>query len=250
MNLQGKNILITGAAKRIGREIALTCAEQGANILVHYRQSKVHADALCRELRRFGVKAEAIPLDLGLNSKEPFAKRLSTFVKKVYNVFPKIDVLINNASVFYLTKFGRISEKQWDDNLTVNAKAPFFLSQEIGQRMFRSGSGKIINLVDWVGMKPPLDLLPYAFSKATLVSVTYGLARVLAPKVQVNGISPGPILPPVGMTQKRKDSAPQRTLLKRYGSPQDIAAAVRFIIEGSDYITGTVISVDGGACIA
>lgn len=247
MKLQRSNVLITGAARRIGREIALTLGEAGARIIVHYRRSKKEALSLCCEIERRGGEARPIQADFSALHSPVALKR---FVRKAWNLFDSVEVFINNASVFYRTPFGKIKERDWDDNLTTNLKIPFFLSQEIGLKMVKAGQGKIINLVDWVGQRPPKDFLPYGISKAGLVSATVGLARVLAPRVQVIGVAPGPILPAVGMSLRHHEAAAKKTLLKRYGDPKDIAKTLKFLIEGTDFITGTVISVDGGACIA
>lgn len=245
MILQNKTVLITGAAKRIGREIALTLAKRGANIVIHYRRSAQEAKFLQKEVEAYGAKAFLVQADFS-NPKNVFSQ-VRAFSQKVFRQVKSVDVLINNAAIFYPTAFGKISEKDWDGFMTVNLKAPFFLAQEFGIRMKNKKSGKIINLVDWTGDRPPARFLPYAISKAGLVAATKGLAKNLAPEVQVVGIAPGPILPAVGSTKKEQKAAAQKSLLKHYGSPSDIAKTVRFLIEDSDYLTGSIVHVDGGA---
>lgn len=244
MQLQGANVLITGAAKRIGRQIALTLAAQGASILIHYNRSQREALTLKKEINRLGQEAFLLKSDF--SSSKSLSAEIKRFVKKAYQLVPRVDVLVNNASVFYPVDFEKITEKDWDDHLTVNLKVPFFLSQQIGLKMVREKRGKIIQLADEAGFHPASRFIPYAISKAGLISATRGLAKVLAPHVQVNGVAPGPILPAKGQTPKQQRQLAQKTLLKRFGDPRDIAEAVRFLIEGSDYITGAVISVDGG----
>lgn len=247
MQLKGKVVLITGAARRIGRFIALCLAKRGAVIAAHYSTSHREAQQLKAEVERLGGEIHLFRADFSLPARRPVVPSIQTFVKKIYAECGRIDVLINNASIFYPAPFGKISEKDWDSFLAVNLKAPFFLAQEIGKRMLAQKSGKIINLVDWTGERPYPDFLPYAISKAGLIAATKGLAKALAPHVQVAGIAPGPILPAEKISAARRKKAVAHSLLKRYGNPEDIAQTVRFLIEGTDFITGSILTVDGGA---
>ncbi len=249
MDLYGKTVLVTGAAQRIGREVAFALAQAGSRLVIHYRQSQKEAQSLKNEIEIRGGEAVLLRADFSARS-QTVEKTIRRMVKDVYRQVKRVDVLINNASVFYPTRFGKISEKQWNDILTVNLKYPFFLAQEFGGKMRRQKSGKIINLVDWTGFRPAIDYLPYCISKAGLIAATAGLAKALAPHVQVNSIAPGPILPPPGMSHKRQSAVAKKTLLKRFGHPRDIASAVRFLLEGSDFITGAMIPVDGGSLLA
>lgn len=249
MKLQGRTALVTGAGRRIGRAISLELARGGANIIIHYRSARHEAESLKRMVESLRCKATLVKKDFSSPTSN-ILPQIKSFVKSIYQTAPRIDILVNNASVFYPTPFGKISEKDWEEMMTVNLKVPFFLSQEIGKRMAAGGGGKIINLADWVGERPAVNFIPYAISKAGLIAATRGLARALAPKVQVTAMAPGPILPAEGMPAKYHKAAVKRTLLKRFGDPADIANAVRFLIEGSDYVTGSVLTVDGGACIA
>ena len=249
MELQGRNVLITGAAQRIGREIALALARRGATILIHSRKSRKEAVELREEIESLGSEALLFSADFSW-ARKPLLPMIKNFVKGLYRKVPRVDVLVNNAALFYPTPFGKISEKDWDNFLTVNLKAPFFLAQEIGVRMVKQGAGKIINLVDWTALRPSVNYLPYAISKAGLAAATQGLAKALAPQVQVLSIAPGPILPAKGATPKAAKAIAQKTLLKRYGAPRDIAATIRFFIEDTDFITGAFLPVVGGAHIA
>lgn len=248
MRLKDKYVLITGASLRIGKEIALFFSSRGAHVIIHYHRSRKAAAALKNEIEQSGSEAFLASCDFGFHGRL-IERQITSFVKKVLTLVPRIDVLVNNASVFYPTPAGKIREKEWDEMLTVNLKAPFFLSQEIGKRMVKQGSGKILNLVDWTILRPKKNYLPYTVSKAGLHVVTQTLAKAFAPQVQVNSIAPGPILPVRSMSRREQKKVAQGTLLKRFGDPQDICAAVQFLTEGTDYVTGALIPVDGGSLL-
>ncbi len=244
MEIQGKTALITGAAKRIGRTVALALAEEGMDLLLHYHRSEREARQTQKEAECRGVHVDLLKADL---SRFTDVQKL---IRSAFRQSPRISVLINNASIFYRTPLGRVREKDWDSFFDVNLKASFFLAEAIGRRMVSQGEGKIINLIDWTAFHPHPDYLPYAASKAGLVALTQGLARALAPRVQVNGIAPGPILPAQGAKPIDNRKIIQRTPLKRFGDPRDIAEAVRFFVQSTDFVTGAVIPVDGGNLIA
>lgn len=243
MEIQGKTALVTGAAKRIGRAIALLLAQEGMNLLLHYHQSRREIREVQRIAERYGVRVRLLPADLKKFSE---IKRL---VREAFRHSPRIHLLVNNASVFYKTPLGRIRERDWDKLLDVNLKAPFFLAEAVGIRMLREREGKIINLVDWTAFRPYTQYLPYCASKAGLVAVTRGLAKALAPHVQVNAIAPGPILPHRGASAAENRRVIKRTPLKRFGEPGDIAEAVRFLVKSTDFVTGAILPVDGGNLI-
>lgn len=246
MKIKNKVVLITGAAKRVGRQIALTLAEKGAHIAVHYNRSQPEAQALVRLLEsRFKVKAAAFQAELFNNV--PAVQQL---VKNVVSHFGALHVLVNSASIYKKSGWEDSSEEDWDRNLDTNLKTPFFLSQEAARQMKKQGEGKIINLCDWSGLRPYPDYIPYCISKSGLIYLTHALAKALAPEIQVNAILPGPILLPENFSEKTKKAIIRATPLKRIGSPQDVANTVSFLIEGSDFITGALIPVDGGRLIA
>ena len=244
MEIQGKTALITGAAKRIGKVIALTLAREGMNLILHYHGSVKEIRQTEQEAEGLGARVHLIQSNLGLFSG------IERLTQKAFQHSPAIHLLINNASIFYKTPFGRVRERDWNQFFDINLKAPFFLSQAIGLRMVRQKEGKIVNLIDWTAFRPYTQYLPYCASKAGLVAVTQGLARELAPYVQVNGVAPGPILPARGSTAKENQKVIARTPLKRFGNPQDIAEAVRFLVKSTDFVTGAIIPVDGGNLIA
>lgn len=240
MELRGKTALVTGAAKRIGRSIALLLAQEGMHLLLHYHHSRREIENTRKSVEAHGVRADLLRADLGNFSE------VKTLIRKAFKISPQISVLINNASIFYRTPVGKIREQDWDDFFSVNLKTPFFLAEAVGLRMARRKEGKIINLIDWTAFRPRADFIPYCASKAGLVAVTQGLALALAPHVQVNGIAPGPILPPDKGAQTEQAKVIRRTPLKRYGDPGDIVEAVRFLVQSTDYVTGTILPVDGG----
>lgn len=240
MKIKNLNVLITGGAKRIGREVALCLAQKGANLAINYKSSKESAERVVAEIEGIGRKAVAVQGDV---SRAEDARRL---VDTVVAEFGSIDVLVNNAAIFPKTPYDKITEKDWDTVLRVNTKGPFLCSFYASKHMRAQKKGKIINMADWAAMRPYKDYLPYLVSKAGVIALTKALAVELAPHIQVNAVAPGPILLPEDMREEEKQKVREATLLGRIGSPQDIANTIAFLIEGSDFITGAVIPVDGG----
>ena len=156
-----------------------------------------------------------------------------------------VDILVNNASVFYPTPFESTVETEWDHFMSVNLKAPFFLAQIFAPGMKKKGQGRIINIADWGGLKPYKDYVPYCVSKGALITLTQGLAKSLAPEILVNAVCPGPIIPPPDFTEKQKEGVARKTLVGRWGDPEDVARTAVFLAE-SDFITGQYILVEGG----
>jgi len=159
--------------------------------------------------------------------------------------FGRIDILVNSAAIFYRTPFPTLTEADWDRFLAVNLKAPFLLCRQVGEIMCRQGYGKIVNVADIAGVKVWGDFIPYSVSKAGLLALTTGLAKALAPAVQVNAICPGTVLLPDGSTTEEQVRAVERVPLRRLGAPEDIARAALYLVE-SDFVTGEVLTVDGG----
>ena len=243
MNLAGRTALVTGAGRRLGRAIAEDLAAGGARIAVHYRQSAAEADTVIAGIRRRGGTAEGFAADL---ADPAAAERLAAAV--VDRLGP-VDILVNNASIYFRTPIDGLGEAEWDEVMTVNLKTPYLLSLTLGRAMRERGAGKIVNLVDIAAERPQPDYLPYGVSKAGLVALTRGLARALAPQVQVNCVAPGPVLKPSDTTAAAAAAILGRTPLGRFGTAADVAAAVRFLIEGSDFVTGTTVVVDGGRAL-
>ena len=244
MELVDRVALVTGGAVRLGRAIALTLAQHGAHVVISYRTSRDEAQETLERLRDLGSRAQAIRADV------TNAKDVSALIARIQRTFGRLDVLVNNASIFKRTPFATLTESAWNAHLDANLKGPFLCALAASRLMKRRGGGKIINIADWAGERPYRDYLPYCVSKAGLIALTKALAKELAPSIQVIAIAPGPILPPPDMTPAARRRAVQRLPLKRWGSPQDIASAVTFALGATDFITGTTIYVDGGRLIA
>ncbi len=244
MKLKGKVVIVTGGARRVGREIALSLAKGGANIAITYRTSKKEAEKVAAKIKKMGVGALAIYAD------SSSAEDVDHAVDQVLKHFKRLDVLVNNAANFLRVPFDQLTEKDFDESINVNLKGPYLFSVAAGKVMLKRCSGKIINIADWAGIRPYPNYLPYCISKGGVITLTKALARSLAPHVQVNAVLPGPILLPENTSHSERKKIIAATPLKRLGTPQDLAAAIRFLIEGSDFITGAILPVDGGRLIA
>ncbi len=244
MELQGKVAIVTGAGRRVGRAIALALASRGAQIAVHYRSSTAEAEAVAAGIVSDGGRAHPYRPDLAKVSD------IETMVAQVLETFGRVDVLVNSASVFFRRKFEDITEEDWNQNLDTNLKAPFFLSKFAGLAMRRQGAGKIVNIGDWAGTRPYRNYLPYTVSKTGIVGLTRVLAKELSPEVQVNCVALGPVLAPEDYDESEIGKLVEGTLVKRMGSPDDVARAVLFFCEGTDFATGATLMLDGGRLLA
>ncbi len=243
MTLDGKVALVTGSAKRVGRTIALTLAKRGAHVAIHYNHSRREAESVVAEIKRLRRKAIAVQAELTDDAQ------VAQMVRSVTQTLGRIDLLVNNAAVFFKTPFDTLTADDWDRTIGPNLKGPFLCALHAGRAMRRSG-GKIVNIADWAGIRPYRDYLPYCIAKAGIIALTKALAKELAPKVQVNCVAPGPVLWPDDFPKDERQQIIRRTPLQRAGSPDDIAETVAFLVEGSDFITGATIVVDGGRLIA
>ena len=236
-----KTIFITGAAKRIGKEIALCFSEMGWNIIIHYNSSKNDAQVLADEINGTNPDS-AITVQGNLDVKEDVEK----VINEVRDAFPTIDLLINNASTFYPTPIEDISEEHWDKLVGSNLKGPLFLIKGLKDKL-KESKGSIINITDTNLSKGVAIYSIYSAAKAGLESITKGLARELAPDIKVNAIAPGAMLEPpdVTWTEEQKSKVISSIPLNRMGSEKDISEAVKFLAK-SNYITGQIIKVDGG----
>ncbi len=244
MELQGKVALITGAGRRVGRTIALAFARHGASVAVHYRSSRAEAEAVVAEITSSGAAARAFRADLEKVSE------IETMVGGVLGAFGRLDIVVNSASIFFRRKFEDVTEEDWDRNLDTNLKAPFFLAKFAAPAMRRQGAGKIVNIGDWAGVRPYRNYLPYTVSKTGLIGLTRALAKELAPEVQVNCVALGPVLAPEDYDPAEIGRLVEGTLVKRMGSPEDVARAVLFFCEGTDFATGATLMLDGGRLLA
>lgn len=243
--LIGKTVLVTGAAKRVGRSIVHELHASGANVVVHYRAAADAAASLVSEL-------EAVRPDSALMVQADLldTATLDQLVAKTVDRFGRLDALVNNASSFFPTPVGQINDAAWDDLVGSNFKAPLFLSQAAAPWLQKS-RGSIVNIVDIHGERPLAGYPLYCAAKAALIGLTRALAVELAPEVRVNGVAPGPVLWPESEGESHFDPAEREriiahTLLKHAGSPADIARAVRYLICDATYTTGQILNVDGG----
>jgi len=242
--LTDKCVLLTGAAKRLGAALAHAAHAEGANVVIHYHQSRKQADELCASLNAIRAKS-AVAVQANLLDTASHAP----LVNAASATFGRLDVLVNNASTFYPTPFGQITEAQWQDLVGSNLKAPLFLAQAAAPAL-KASRGLIINLVDIHAQRPLPNHTVYCIAKAGMLMLTKSLARELGPEIRVNGIAPGPVMwPENGIEQTLKDEIISRTALKRSGSEEDIARTALFFMKDAPYITGQILSVDGGRSI-
>jgi pteridine reductase len=244
-SLTGKTVLITGAARRVGAAIVRVMHGAGANVVVHYRKSAHDAESLVAGLNgaraKSAVTVQGDLLDLA---------RLPDLVEAAIGNFGGLDVLVNNASSFYPTKFGEITPQAFDDLIGTNLKVPLFLSQAATPAL-RKARGQIINIVDIHSLRPLRNYPVYCAAKAGLHMLTRSLARELGPDIRVNGISPGPVLWAEGQGDPvQREKIIDRTLLKRMGDPLDIARTALFFAAHAPFVTGQILAVDGGRSVA
>jgi pteridine reductase len=244
--VQGKTVLITGGAKRVGAAICRRLHQAGANLMLHYRSSAGEARLLQAELNHVRPNSVALIqadlLDLG---------KLPSLVEQTLATFGRLDGLVNNASSFYATPVGEITGPDWEDLIGTNVRAPLFLSQAAAPALKRT-QGAIVNITDIHAARPLKSYVVYSTAKSGLVGLTRSLARELAPDVRVNAVAPGPILWPDDdqfdeLSRQRIISA---TPLRREGTPDDIARTVHFLLAEAPFVTGETINVDGGRHIA
>ncbi len=242
--MQGKVVLVTGAARRIGAAVVRSMHGAGADVAIHYRGSATEATALANELN-----AQRPDSVMTLQGDLLNVESLPGLVADVVGWRRRLDCLVNNASTFYPTPVGEIDEEAWTDLIGSNLKAPLFLSQAAAPHL-AAANGVIINIVDIHAQRPLKDHLVYGPAKAGLAMLTRSLAKDLAPDVRVNGVSPGAILwPEDGMSDAVKQTILRQVPLARPGDPDDIAGCVLYLVRDASYVTGQIIAVDGGRSI-
>jgi len=244
LDIRGKSALVTGGAVRVGKAISVGLAKAGAEVAVHYNKSQDEAQKTVSEIEAFGGQAFAIRGDFSEISE------IERVVSDSTAETGRLDILINNAANYFRTPIGEVTEDGWDALFHLNVRAPFFCAQSAASIMKKQASGKIINIADVAGISPWRDFIAYSASKAGLISITKGLAKALAPHVQVNAIASGTVLIQEEASEKDKRQVGDQTLLKRIGKPEDIVNTILFLLQGSDYLTGTVVTVDGGRLLA
>jgi pteridine reductase len=231
--------LITGAAVRVGRALALALAEDGHRVIAHYGRSESEAASLVAEIHAAGGEAVALQADLA------GAEEVERLAREAESVWDGVDVLVNNASVFPPEPLLETDAELWDRTLAVNLRAPFLLTRALAPGMKRRGRGLIVNLADLAGLQAWKGYAAHGVSKAGLVHLTRSAARALAPEVRVNAIAPGTVLPPDDLDDAEVEALARRAPLGRIGSPADVVAALRYLV-AADFVTGEVLTVDGG----
>lgn len=235
--LAGQKILITGAAQRIGRALALACAQAGADILLHYQRSQQAAQATAAEIASFGRQAWLIQADLSV------PEQIEQLVAKANSHRP-LAGLINNAAIFEPLLPGETTLTEWNRHLAINLTAPFLLSQAFADSLSDGKAGRIINILDWRALRPGADHFPYTISKAALAAMTRSLAVAFAPRITVNGLALGAILPPTHGGDNPQIIKPVPA--QRWGELDEVSQALLFLLTGPTYITGEILHVDGG----
>ena len=236
MNLTGQTVLITGAARRIGRALALYLARAGTDILIHHGHSANDAEQTAAEIRDLGGKAWVLQADL------EDLEQAASLVERAWEIQP-FQHLINNAAIFDQLDWVAVTPADWQKTLNINLTAPFFLSQQFAKKL-AGQPGRILNLLDWRALRPGADHLPYTISKAALAALTQSLALALAPAITVNGLALGAVLPP-------SDSSDSENILKavpakRWADLSEVGEATLFFLAGPEYITGEILHLDGG----
>ncbi len=234
-----KNVLVTGAAKRLGRAIALDLAAQGWNIAIHYNSSEDDADSAAQAVRAFGGEAATLKCDL---SKEAETAKL---VDRAVRELGPLTALINSASLFENDDWQSASRKSWDDHIETNLRAPLLLSQLFAKQLPENVKGNIINIIDQRVLKPTPQFLSYSVSKAGLYWLTTTLAQGMGPRIRVNAVGPGPTLKNPRQSDTDFNRQRDATILQRGADPADICAAVRYLLE-AEAVTGQMLAVDGG----
>jgi len=243
MEHSGRWAIVTGAGRRIGRTIAVALAERGSDLVIHCHRSRDEAETTASHVRALGRAAIVLAAD---QSDWSAVERMCN---ETWELTGGVDVLINNAAIYRRTPLASVSERDWDELLDTDLKGPFAFARFLGPRMKRRGRGKIISIADVGAERVWPGYIPYCIAKAGIVAMTRGLAKALAPEVQVNAIAAGTILWPEDFEDARKEQLLERVPMRRAGSPADVARAVCFLVESGDYITGAVLPVDGGRLI-
>lgn len=242
MDLRGKIALVTGGAVRVGRALTLALAQSGADVFVNYRSSATEAEAVVREARAYGVRAWSIQADLSDHAA------VARLIQAVEEAAGGVDVLVNSASPFIHARLADTTLEVWRMVMGVLLDGPFLLCRAFAPGMVARGGGLIVNILDQSAFHPDPAYFAHTIGKTGLLGMTRALAMELAPAVRVNAIVPGPVLPPPDFTPEQESRIAQSTLLRRWGTPEDVAHALRYLLE-ADYVTGETLFVDGGEAL-
>jgi len=232
--LDGKTVLVTGGARRVGRMLALACGRAGADVIIHHGHSEEEAEEAKKEIVSFGRRAWVLASDLS------HPESVSSLVELANGISP-LYALVNSAAIFENLLLEDTSLDDWQRHMDLNLTAPFLLSQSFGKHV---NEGRIVNILDWRALRPSADHFPYTISKAALAGLTKSLAVALAPRIQVNGLALGAILPP--SDRPASDAIIRDVPAKRWVEPGELEQALVFLLSAPDYITGEIIHVDGG----
>ncbi len=240
--LAGRRALVTGGAVRVGRALSLCLAGMGIDVAVHYRSSSDAAEETAAACRDAGVRAVVVGGDLGS------AAECRRVVAEAQAALGGVEVLVNSAAGFVASAFHETTEDEFDQALGVNLKGPFFCAQAAAPAMAAGGFGRIVNIADVAGLEPWPRFTAHCVAKAGVVMLTRSLAQSLAPHITVNAIAPGTVLMPEGASEAATRRSVEKTVLQRVGSPDDVAGALRYLLE-ADYVTGHTVVVDGGRLV-
>jgi NAD(P)-dependent dehydrogenase (short-subunit alcohol dehydrogenase family) len=237
MKIEGKNVLITGAARRVGRAMALAVAHAGGNVIIHHGHSSKLADELQQEIKQLGRQSFVIQADLN----DP--RQVNDLFKQASDL-GTISGLVNSAAIFEPLSWQNTDLDNWHRHLNINLTAPFVLSQYFASKLPEFEQGRIVNILDWRALRPGADHLPYTISKAGLAALTQSLAIALAPRITVNGLAFGAILPPSdgGASEDILNDVPAQ----RWADLNEVGEALMFLLDGPTYITGEILHLDGG----
>jgi pteridine reductase len=235
--LQDRIVIVTGAARRIGQALARACANAGADVVIHFHRSEDEADQTQRQIRALGRRAWVVKADLADPEQASGLIRHASEQGQLFG-------LVNNAAIFDEASMRETSLSKWQRYLAVNVTAPYILSKEFAAHLGTGAAGRIVNILDWRGLRPDPEHFAYSISKAALGAMTENLALALAPSITVNGLALGAILPPEGKTASRQIL--RRVPAGRWGSLPEVESALLFLLTGAEYVTGEIIHVDGG----
>ncbi|HOD04355.1 MAG TPA: SDR family oxidoreductase [Anaerolineaceae bacterium] len=235
--LENKTILITGAARRVGRLLALAAARGGADVVIHHAASPEAAWQTASEVEALGRRAWVIQCDFGKPETAP------ALIEAAWDCAP-LDALVNNAAIFEPLGWADTGLDDWQKHLDINLTAPFLLSQAFARHLPADRQGRIVNILDWRALRPGKDHLPYTISKAGLAALTQALAQALAPQITVNGLALGAMLPPSDGAST--DGVLQNVPMQRWAKPEELEKALIFLLSGPAYITGEIVHLDGG----
>lgn len=242
MRLEGTTALVTGAGRRIGQAIAISLAQSGCDVAIHYHGSAQGAEETARAVRGAGRRAELLRADL---SDAAAARGLAD---QAARAFKRLDILVNSAAIMVRQPVEEVTPESWDATLDLNLRAMFFVSQGAIAHL-RRAKGKIVNIADLAGLEPWSAYVTHCVSKAGVIMLTKALARSLAPDIAVNAIAPGAVLLPDEWDDAAREHIIETTPLRRLGAPADVVAGVRFLLADTEYVTGTVLVIDGGRLI-